>query len=95
MFQASRCILAGDHLQLPPTIQSVEAEKKGLGRTLFERLAEMYGDGVTSMLTVQYRMHELIMDWSSKELYDSKVLASYLDVIYKLYFYLLDLELFG
>jgi len=26
-----------------------------------------------SMLTVQYRMHELIMDWSSKELYDSKV----------------------
>lgn len=26
------------------------------------------------MLTVQYRMHELIMNWSSKELYDSKVL---------------------
>lgn len=66
-------MLAGDHLQLPPTIQSAEAEKKGLGKTLFERLAKHYGDEITSMLTVQYRMHELIMNWSSKELYNSKV----------------------
>lgn len=36
----------------------------------------MYGDEVMSMLTVQYRMHELIMNWSSKELYSSKVLRS-------------------
>ncbi|XP_059668448.1 uncharacterized protein LOC132313615 [Cornus florida] len=75
LLKGSRCMLAGDHLQLPPTIQSVEAEKKGLGRTLFERLANLYGDEITSMLTVQYRMHELIMNWSSKELYDSKVKA--------------------
>ncbi|GLT55240.1 hypothetical protein SLA2020_283810 [Shorea laevis] len=75
LLKGSRCILAGDHLQLPPTIQSVEAERKGLGRTLFERLADMYGDEVMSMLTVQYRMHELIMNWSSKELYSSKVKA--------------------
>ncbi|XP_039066578.1 DNA-binding protein SMUBP-2-like isoform X2 [Hibiscus syriacus] len=75
LLKGSRCILAGDHLQLPPTIQSVEAERKGLGRTLFERLADQYGDEVMSMLTVQYRMHELIMNWSSKELYNSKVKA--------------------
>ncbi|KAF8044012.1 hypothetical protein BT93_A2098 [Corymbia citriodora subsp. variegata] len=75
ILKGSRCILVGDHLQLPPTIQSVEAEKKGLGRTLFERLATLYGDEVTSMLTVQYRMHELIMNWSSKELYNSKIEA--------------------
>lgn len=75
LLKGSRCILAGDHLQLPPTIQSVEAEKKGLGRTLFERLADLYGDEVMSMLTVQYRMHELIMNWSSKELYNSKITA--------------------
>ncbi|KAJ4835089.1 hypothetical protein Tsubulata_049077 [Turnera subulata] len=75
LLKGSRCILAGDHLQLPPTIQSVEAEKKGLGRTLFERLSDLYGDAVTSMLTVQYRMHELIMNWSSKELYHSKIKA--------------------
>lgn len=75
LLKGTRCILTGDHLQLPPTIQSVEAEKKGLGRTLFERLAELYGEEVTSMLTVQYRTHQLIMDWSSKELYNSKVKA--------------------
>ncbi|KAK1306865.1 hypothetical protein QJS10_CPA10g00183 [Acorus calamus] len=75
LLKGSRCILAGDHLQLPPTIQSVEAEKKGLGRTLFERLADLYGNKVMEMLTVQYRMHELIMNWSSKELYDSKIEA--------------------
>ncbi|KAK6793894.1 hypothetical protein RDI58_007347 [Solanum bulbocastanum] len=75
MLQGSRCILAGDHLQLPPTIQSVEAEKKGLGKTLFERLADLYGDEIMSMLTVQYRMHELIMNWSSGELYENKIEA--------------------
>ncbi|URD81660.1 DNA-binding protein [Musa troglodytarum] len=73
--EGPRCVLAGDHLQLPPTIQSVEAERKGLGKTLFERLAGLYGEEVMSMLTVQYRMHELIMNWSSKEFYDNKVKA--------------------
>ncbi|XP_074582927.1 uncharacterized protein LOC141839147 [Curcuma longa] len=75
LLKGPRCVLAGDHLQLPPTIQSVEAGKKGLGKTLFERLAGLYGDEVMSMLTVQYRMHELIMSWSSKEFYNSKVEA--------------------
>ncbi|KAL3341584.1 hypothetical protein AABB24_025902 [Solanum stoloniferum] len=75
LLKGSRCILAGDHLQLPPTIQSVEAEKKGLGKTLFERLADLYGYEIMSMLTVQYRMHELIMNWSSGELYENKIEA--------------------
>ncbi|KAM7264647.1 hypothetical protein ACFE04_002330 [Oxalis oulophora] len=75
LLKGSRCILSGDHLQLPPTILSVQAEEKGLGRTLFERLADLYGDDAMSMLTVQYRMHELIMEWSSKELYSSKIKA--------------------
>lgn len=75
ILKGSRCILAGDHLQLPPTVQSVEAEKKGLGRTLFARLADLYENEVMCMLTVQYRMHQLIMDWSSRELYDSKIEA--------------------
>ncbi|KAG6427062.1 hypothetical protein SASPL_111302 [Salvia splendens] len=75
LLKGSRCILVGDHLQLPPTIQSVEAETEGLGRTLFERLAELYGDDVMSMLTVHYRMHELIMNWSSEELYQGKIQA--------------------
>lgn len=75
ILKGSRCVLAGDHLQLPPTVQSIEAEKKGLGRTLFARLADLYEHEVMAMLTVQYRMHQLIMDWSSQELYDSKIEA--------------------
>ncbi|XP_062211739.1 uncharacterized protein LOC133912829 isoform X2 [Phragmites australis] len=75
LLKGPRCILAGDHLQLPPTIQSVEAEKKGMGKTLFERLTEAYGEEITFMLTIQYRMHELIMNWSSKELYNNKIKA--------------------
>ncbi|CAI9100039.1 OLC1v1036956C1 [Oldenlandia corymbosa var. corymbosa] len=85
LLKGSRCILAGDHLQLPPTIQSVDAEKKGLGRTLFERLADLYGEEVMSMLTVQYRMHEHIMNWSSAELYDSKIEAHPSVATHKLY----------
>ncbi|XP_037443852.1 DNA-binding protein SMUBP-2-like isoform X1 [Triticum dicoccoides] len=75
LLKGQRCVLAGDHLQLPPTIQSVEAEKKGMGKTLFERLTEGYGEEITCMLTIQYRMHELIMNWSSKELYNNKIKA--------------------
>lgn len=46
--------------------------------TLFERLEGMYGKETMSMLTVQYRMHELIMKWSSNELYDNKVIMKFL-----------------
>lgn len=48
---------------------------QGLSRTLFERLQRMYGESVSEMLTVQYRMHASIMDWSSQELYNGKLSA--------------------
>lgn len=44
-----------DHCQLPPTITSVEAEKAGLGITLFDRMVHRYGDTVRRMLIIQYR----------------------------------------
>lgn len=79
---------AGDHLQLPPTIktpikmnQPKKAKKVGLSTetdlstTLFDRLLGMYGDKVKRMLMVQYRMHQKIMEFSSKELYDNKLVA--------------------
>ncbi|XP_020093137.1 DNA-binding protein SMUBP-2 isoform X2 [Ananas comosus] len=75
LLKGSRCMLAGDHMQLAPTVQSVQAERKGLGKTLFERLVGLYGEEIMSMLTVQYRMHDLIMRWSSKELYNDKIIA--------------------
>ena len=70
-----RVVLAGDHLQLPPTIISREAERQGLGRTLFERLIERHGEAVARRLTIQYRMHETIMRWSSDALYGGELCA--------------------
>lgn len=37
----TKAIFAGDHKQLPPTVKSKTAERKGFGRTLFEKLAEV------------------------------------------------------
>ena len=63
-----RIVLAGDHLQLPPTIKSKQAEE-GLSYTLFDRMMKTYGDDISKMLKIQYRMNENIMNFSSKELY--------------------------
>lgn len=67
-----KLIMAGDHKQLPPTLKSKEA--KELERTLFERLLEMYPEA-TSMLTIQYRMHNLIMGWANESIYMGKLVA--------------------
>jgi len=75
LLKGKRAVLCGDHLQLPPTIISEEAERKGLGVTLFERLHRKFGEKIARMLTVQYRMNEAIMKWSSDEFYKSKLEA--------------------
>jgi ATP-dependent RNA/DNA helicase IGHMBP2 len=77
ILKGRKCILAGDHLQLPPTVISKSAANKGLATTLFERLQSMYRESVSEMLTVQYRMNEMIMSWSSDELYEGRVKAHY------------------
>ncbi|OXB59559.1 hypothetical protein ASZ78_010073 [Callipepla squamata] len=68
LLKAPKCILAGDHKQLPPTIISHKAAAKGLSLSLMERVIERYGEKVVKMLTVQYRMHEAIMQWASSEM---------------------------
>lgn len=73
--RAPTVILAGDHKQLPPTILSQEAAKKGLGTSLFERLLADHGEGVKRMLAEQYRMHERIMAFPSKEMYAGQLRA--------------------
>ncbi|MCA9056970.1 MAG: AAA family ATPase [Planctomycetaceae bacterium] len=73
--RADRVILAGDHLQLPPTILSAEAAKQGFAVSLMERLVNHYGDLVTRQLTVQYRMHETIMRFSSDHFYGGSLVA--------------------
>ncbi|GFY58036.1 DNA-binding protein SMUBP-2 [Trichonephila inaurata madagascariensis] len=70
-----KCILAGDHFQLPPTILCKQASNAGLKVTLMERLLKLYGDSIKIMLTIQYRMNEVIMKYPSKHLYDNKLEA--------------------
>jgi ATP-dependent RNA/DNA helicase IGHMBP2 len=74
--RAQRLVLAGDHCQLPPTILSREAAAGGFGVSLLERLANHHGDGATRLLTVQYRMHEAIMAFSSAEFYGGELVAA-------------------
>ncbi|KAG6370711.1 P-loop containing nucleoside triphosphate hydrolase protein [Boletus reticuloceps] len=66
---AQHVALIGDHKQLPPVIASREAQLKGLGTSLFERLTE---EGVVPsiMLDVQYRMHPSISQFPSLEFYN-------------------------
>ncbi|KAL4884238.1 P-loop containing nucleoside triphosphate hydrolase protein [Aspergillus karnatakaensis] len=90
LLSAPKVILAGDHLQLPPTVKSVnqktkkvdtngekdEAGKFSLETTLFDRLLSMHGPNIKRMLTTQYRMHENIMRFPSDELYEAKLIAA-------------------
>lgn len=66
--RADRVVLAGDHQQLPPTIKCPDAARGGLERTLMERLAQTKPEAV-SLLRVQYRMNEAIMQFSSRRFY--------------------------
>jgi DNA polymerase alpha-associated DNA helicase A len=87
LLKAKKAILAGDHLQLPPTIKTPIPKNKpaykkvglntdsDLSFTLFDRLLSMYGEKVKRLLNVQYRMHQKIMEFSSRELYDNKLVA--------------------
>ncbi len=70
--RAGRVVFAGDHCQLPPTVKCYEALKGGLGKTLMERIVEQKPEVVT-LLTVQYRMHEEIMRFSSDWFYHNMV----------------------
>ena len=70
--RASRVIFAGDHCQLPPTVKSLEALKGGLGMTLMERIVKNKPECV-SLLQVQYRMNDEIMQFSSNYFYHGQM----------------------
>jgi len=73
--RAPRAVLAGDHLQLPPTIIDLEAAREGLGVTLFERLVATR-PVCRAQLTVQHRMHSDLMAFPSKSLYGGTLVAA-------------------
>jgi superfamily I DNA and/or RNA helicase len=71
--KANRVVLAGDHQQLPPTVKSERAG--ALRETLFEKAINRQPEA-SRMLTVQYRMHEQIMQFSSEQFYDGRLVAA-------------------
>ncbi|KAM7219151.1 DNA-binding protein smubp-2 [Rhypophila decipiens] len=87
LLSAKKAVCAGDHLQLPPTIKSLNSKTKTkskegkaggatLETTLFDRLLALHGPSIKRMLTTQYRMHEKIMRFPSDELYEGKLIAA-------------------
>ena len=72
MQRADRVILAGDHCQLPPTVKSPEALAGGLGRTLMQKIVEVHPEAV-SLLGVQYRMTDSIMQFPNQEFYEGRL----------------------
>jgi Cdc6-like AAA superfamily ATPase len=69
LLRVERAVLAGDHLQLPPTVLSAQAAQGGLGISLFERLAQAHGEAIMVTLAEQHRMNERIMNYPSQALY--------------------------
>jgi ATP-dependent RNA/DNA helicase IGHMBP2 len=72
--KGERVILAGDHHQLPPTVKSEKAAREGLRETLFEKCIKRQ-PATALMLTMQYRMHEQIMAFSSERFYGGQLQA--------------------
>jgi ATP-dependent RNA/DNA helicase IGHMBP2 len=68
ILKAGKVILAGDHCQLPPTIKSHEAARKGLSQTLMEKAVLKHPESVI-LLEEQYRMHDDIMGYPSQVFY--------------------------
>ena len=83
MRMARRVVLAGDPLQLPPTVKSAEAQRGGLSVTLLEKGIAKHERQVrqkgapfpVALLDVQYRMHRLIMGFSNSWFYGSRLSA--------------------
>ncbi|TIC18613.1 P-loop containing nucleoside triphosphate hydrolase protein, partial [Wallemia mellicola] len=127
VLKAKKLILAGDPLQLPPTVLARPGQKKkermkiipkepktkkekeisdklaelnisehgnaaskisrvaptqptlkplkSLEESLFERLIGIHGNSIKCLLSVQYRMHDMIMKYPSEAMYNSKLTA--------------------
>lgn len=74
ILKANKVVFAGDHLQLPPTVKSEEAARRGLTQTLMEKCVAYYPEA-TVLLKEQYRMNKIIMGFSSQYFYGNNLLA--------------------
>lgn len=71
MALANHVILVGDHMQLPPTVKSPKAKDLKLGTTLLDLLIQNLKH--SSLLSVQYRMNDLILGWPNEQFYQGKL----------------------
>lgn len=72
-----KIVIAGDNQQLPPVVMSKGTQtKKVLEKTLFDRIESLpQGPRVKNLLSIQYRMHESIMEFPSQQFYGGKLTA--------------------
>ena len=75
LLRGRRGVLIGDPMQLPPTILSREAAAGGLDVTLMESATAKLGAGSHTLLATQYRMHEAISEWSSRQFYNGRLIT--------------------
>ncbi|HMQ08339.1 MAG TPA: AAA domain-containing protein [Saprospiraceae bacterium] len=71
MLKGSKVILAGDPMQLPPTVKSQEAQQSGLAITLLDRLTPVLQ--TSCLLRRQYRMNDEILHFPNEYFYDGKL----------------------
>lgn len=74
ILKSDRVVFAGDHCQLPPTIQSYRAAREGLALTLFEKAIQRNRADI--MLTEQYRMNKSIMEFPNRHFYKNELTAN-------------------
>lgn len=72
--KASKVVLTGDPFQLPPTVKSQEAAKKGFNITMIEKCLKRLQQ--VNLLNVQYRMNEAIMGFSNRQFYNNELMAA-------------------
>jgi len=71
---AEKYVLAGDHLQLPPTVLSNEAARLGLNRSILETsIASIHN---IHLLNTQYRMRQAIAGFSGNYFYNGLLLTA-------------------
>lgn len=68
---AEKFVLAGDHLQLPPTVLSEKAIHLGFNRSILEICFGKFSN--VFFLDTQYRMRESIAQFSNEYFYDGKL----------------------
>lgn len=66
-----RLVIAGDHMQLPPTVISDQAVKNGYNKSFLEVLLEKHPQKY--LLRTQYRMRESIVNFPNQYFYEGKL----------------------